>query len=186
MDTVSTSIRHATDYTNQRLSLQKCRNFCLLWTRESATCWLKNHLMISILKVYDYTCTHDYVFMQPSDFQRSRRISTVLGPESFVEVIFDLFEVRHLISNISRTCFFVLRRLLSISQQPGRDVTERLVSAFVLTRFDYCNAMLAGLLDASLVPLQQVLNASAQLIFNLKPRDHITSALQELHWLPIR
>jgi hypothetical protein len=61
-----------------------------------------------------------------------------------------------------------------------------LVSAFVLSRLDYCNAVLAGLPDATLAPLQRVLNASARLIFDLKPRDHITSALQELHWLPIR
>ena len=90
------------------------------------------------------------------------------------------------ISNISRSCFFHLRRLHSVRQQLGRDVTERLVSKFVLSRLDYCNAILAGLPDATLAPLQRVLNASARLIFDLKPQDHITSALQELHWLPIR
>ena len=28
-------------------------------------------------------------------------------------------------------------------------------------------------------------NAAARLIFGLRPRDHVTSALQQLHWLPI-
>ena len=43
-----------------------------------------------------------------------------------------------------------------------------------------------GLPDATLAPLQRVLNASARLFLDLKARDHVTSALKELHWLPIR
>ena len=89
------------------------------------------------------------------------------------------------ISNISRTCFFHLRRLRSVRQQLGRVVTERLVSAFVLSRLDYCNAMLARL-PVSHWHLFSGFLMHTRLIFNLKPRDHITSALQELHWLPIR
>ena len=49
---------------------------------------------------------------------------------------------------------------------------------------DYCNAVLTGLPDATLTPLQRVLNASARLILDLKPRDHVTSALKELHLAP--
>ena len=47
---------------------------------------------------------------------------------------------------------------------------------FVLSRLDYCNAFLAGLPNATPAPLQQVLNALARVILNLKPRDHVTSA----------
>ena len=32
---------------------------------------------------------------------------------------------------------------------------------------------------------QRVLNAAARLVLNLRPRDHVTPALQKLHWLPI-
>jgi len=34
-------------------------------------------------------------------------------------------------------------------------------------------------------PLQRVLNTAARLVLNLRPRDHVTPALQQLHWLPI-
>jgi hypothetical protein len=90
------------------------------------------------------------------------------------------------ISRLTRTCFYHLRRLRSIRRQLGRDVTQRLVSAFVLARIDYCNALLAELPASTLAPLQRVQNAAARLVLNLKPYDHITAAFIELHWLPIK
>ena len=65
-------------------------------------------------------------------------------------------------------------------------VTARLVSALVLSRRDYCNAVLVGLPASTLAPLQRVINAAARLVAGLGPRDHVTHALyQQLHWLPI-
>jgi len=45
-------------------------------------------------------------------------------------------------------------------------------------RLDYCNSVLAGLLRCTTEPLQRVLNAAARLVLNLRPRDHVTPALQ--------
>jgi len=62
----------------------------------------------------------------------------------------------------------------------------------VRVRFDthrlYCNAVLANLPDSALAPLQQVLHAAARFVADLgpRPRDHVTSTLISLHWLPIR
>jgi len=89
------------------------------------------------------------------------------------------------VSNISRTCFCHMRRLRSIRKQIGREPMAWLVSAFVLSRLDYCNAILAGL-TLTLAPLQRVQNDAARLVLDLKPRDHLTSAYHQLHWLPVR
>ena len=67
----------------------------------------------------------------------------------------------------------------------GCDVTAKLVSAFVLSRLDCCNAVLTGLPASTLAPLQRVLNAAAWVVVGLRPRDHVTPSLCELHWLPI-
>jgi len=63
-------------------------------------------------------------------------------------------------------------------------VTATLVSALVIiSRLDYGNAVLAGLPHSSTAPLQRVLNSVARLVCGLRPRDHVTEALTNLHWL---
>ena len=88
-------------------------------------------------------------------------------------------------ARVARTCFYHLRRLRSIRRSLRRDVTARLVSALVISRLDYCNSVLAHLPASTLAPLQRVINAAARMVADLGPRDHVTLALYELHWLPI-
>ena len=56
-----------------------------------------------------------------------------------------LLSMRHHINTVVRSCFFHLRRLKSVRRILGAEVTSGLVSAFVTTRLDYCNSVLAGL-----------------------------------------
>ncbi len=62
---------------------------------------------------------------------------------------------------------------------------QLLVQALVLSRLDYCNALLAGLPASSIKPLQLIQNATARLIFNEPKRTHVTPLFINLHWLPI-
>jgi len=90
-------------------------------------------------------------------------------------------------SRVAQVCFFHLRRLRPIRvRYIGRDVTLSLVTALVISRLDYCNCVLAGLPATTVAPLQRVLHAAAGLVNGLRPHDHVTSALEELHWLPIK
>jgi hypothetical protein len=84
----------------------------------------------------------------------------------------------------SQACFFHLRRLQSSRQQLGRYVTVKLVVALVFSRLDYCSAVLPGLPAATLAPLQRVLHAATCLVNGLRPHDHVTLTLKEVHWLP--
>ena len=89
------------------------------------------------------------------------------------------------VSKVASTCFYQLRRLKQIRNLVGQDLTAQLVYAFILSRLDYCNCVLAGLPKTTLAPLERVLNAAARLIMNINRQDHVTAALQQLHWLPI-
>ena len=77
-------------------------------------------------------------------------------------------------SRVARACFFHLRRLRSLRRQLGRDVAAGLVSALVLSRLDYCNAILVGLPQTTLSLLQRVLRVAARMVLNLRPCDHVT------------
>ena len=84
------------------------------------------------------------------------------------------------VSRVTQTCFYHLR---IIRRQLGHDITATLVTALVLSGLDYCNAVLAGLPASTLAPCQPILHAAARTGLDLKPRDRVTPAVQELHWL---
>jgi len=86
-------------------------------------------------------------------------------------------------AKVATVCWYHLRQLRSYVD---RDVMARLVLSLVITRIDYCNAVLAGLPASSLAPLQRVQNAAARLVLGLDRRAHITPALKRLHWLPVK
>ncbi len=62
--------------------------------------------------------------------------------------------------------------------------TQLFVQALVLSRLDYCNALLA-LPASSIKPLQLIQNAATRLIFNEPKRTHVIPLFINLHWLPI-
>ncbi len=80
--------------------------------------------------------------------------------------------------------------------QPGKDwasclpcnsnsTSQLLVQALVISRLDYCNALLAGLPSNTIKPLQMIQNAAARLVFNEPKRAHVTPLFVSLHWLPV-
>ena len=77
------------------------------------------------------------------------------------------------IASVTRSAFYHLRRLRPVGHLLGRAITAQLVASFVLSRLDYCNVILAGLPDASIRPLQRVLNTAARVVFWDKDRETV-------------
>ena len=94
--------------------------------------------------------------------------------------------MKHHISKIASTCFYHLRRLRQLRDKVSQETMKQLVTSLVLSRIDYCNVVLAGLPASTIAPLQRVQNAAALLVLRLDRRPHITPALRELHWLPVK
>ena len=63
--------------------------------------------------------------------------------------------------------------------------TKTLLCAFVLSRLDYCNALLAGSPKHLIEILQKVQNHAARLVFHYSNFDHVTPLPHSLHWLPV-
>jgi hypothetical protein len=93
--------------------------------------------------------------------------------------------MRQHINHVVSVGFYHLRRLRQIRRHISRDVIKQLVCSLVLSRMDYRNSILTGLPASTLAPLQRLQNAAARLVMCLRARDHVTSALSDLHWLPV-
>ena len=81
-------------------------------------------------------------------------------------------------SNIARTCYFELRRLASIRRFLTSTATATLVSAFVLSRIDYCNSLLFLSTHDVTSHLQRIQNYAARVISRLPKSSSITIHLQ--------
>ncbi len=89
------------------------------------------------------------------------------------------------IAKTARSDRFALYNIRKSRPFLSEHATQLLVQALVLSRLDYCNALLAGLPANSIKPLQLIQNAAARLIFNEPKRTHVTPLFIKLHWLPI-
>ena len=58
---------------------------------------------------------------------------------------------------------------------------KQLISSFIFSQLDYCNALLIGLPFSTIALLQRVQNAAAHLVLGLSRCDHVRPALKELH-----
>ena len=90
------------------------------------------------------------------------------------------------VSNIARTCYFELRRLTSIRRFLRSTTTATLVSAFVLSRIDYCNSLLFSSTHDVTSHMQRIQNYAARVILRLPKSSSITIHLKSLHWLPVK
>ena len=86
------------------------------------------------------------------------------------------------ISSLCKNSYVQLRKIASIRHCLTTEVTKTLVTSLVLSRLDYCNAVLAGTSKKFKSRLQVVQNNAARLILK---STSATPLLKELHWLPI-
>jgi len=89
------------------------------------------------------------------------------------------------IAKTARSCRSALHNIRKIRPFLTEQATQLLVQALVISRLDYCNALLAGLPSRTIKPLQMIQNAAARLVFNEPKRAHVTPLFITLHWLPV-
>ena len=90
------------------------------------------------------------------------------------------------VNHVVSSCFYQLRQLRSVRRSLPFEARRALVTAFVSSRLDYCNAILYGVAACNINRLQAVMNSAARLVTGTGKYDHITPVLRDvLHWLPV-
>ena len=80
-----------------------------------------------------------------------------------------------------------LRQFRRVRRSLDDDAMKTLVHAFITSRVDYCNAVIAGSPKSMTDTLQRVLNAAARFVTNTDKYDRGLSSLLhvQLHWLNV-
>ena len=65
------------------------------------------------------------------------------------------------------------------------EVAKIIVQGLVISKLDYCNGLLLRISNHQLNKLQIMQNMGCRVIKNLRKFDHITEAIEDLHWLKI-
>ncbi len=149
--------------------------------------WMtEHHLQLNLAK------TELLVFPATPTLQHDFTIqlgSSTITPSASVRnlgVIFDdQLTFKEHIAKTARSCRFALHNIRKIRPFLTEHAAQHLVQALVISRLDYCNALLAGLPSNTIKPLQMIQNAAARLVFNKPKRAHVTPLFVSLHWLPV-
>ncbi len=149
--------------------------------------WMKeHHLQLNLAK------TELLVFPATPTLQHDFTIqlgSSTITPSASVRnlgVIFDgQLTFKEHIAKTARSCRFALHNIRKIRPFLTEHAAQFLVQALVISRLDYCNALLAGLPSNTTKPLQMIQNAAARLVFNEPKRAHVTPLFVSLHWLQV-
>jgi hypothetical protein len=94
-------------------------------------------------------------------------------------------EMKVHVRNVVRAANYELHRISSIRHYLTTQAAATLVSAFVLSRLDYCNSLLYGCYEYLIDKLQLVQNNAARMVMRVPRSQHITPYLITLHWLPM-
>ena len=78
------------------------------------------------------------------------------------------------IRQVTKVCYFHLKRIARIRQYITDETAATLVRSLILSCLDYANAVLVGLLDTVIYPLQLVQNNAARVVLRKKKRDSAT------------
>ncbi len=108
--------------------------------------------------------------------------TSIITPSTSIRnlgVIFDdQLTFKEHIAKTARSCRFALHNIRKIRPFLTEHAAQLLVQALVVSRLDYCNALLAGLPSNTIKPLQMIQNAAARLVFNEPKRTmlHLSSS----------
>ena len=126
-----------------------------------------------------------YRALQPAVMVGGIRLHAVSSHRNLGVVMDSTMDMHGQIQSVKCAMFHHLRTVGNIRRLLDRDTCVNAVLSLVMSRVDYGDSLLVGQSAAALRGPQQAQNYAALLVMCLRQCDHVTPALQTLHWLPI-
>jgi hypothetical protein len=89
------------------------------------------------------------------------------------------------VMNVCRTCNYHIKGLRSLRPSLNAATAETIGRSIVMSRLDYCNALLASTSKNNLHRLQMVQNNLARVVSGARFSASVQPLLSSLHWLPV-
>ena len=114
-------------------------------------------------------------------------VSVASEPVRNLGAMFDslLIMAPHVKSVVKKSSFH-LRNIGKARRVLTEDATKTVMQSLVMSRLDYCNALLIGIQQDLIAKLQRLQNSAARIVSRTRKYEHITPVLIKLHWLPIK
>ena len=90
------------------------------------------------------------------------------------------------VKSVVRKSSFHLRNIGKARRVLTEDATQTVMQSLVMSRLDYCNALLIGIQQDLITKLRRLQNSAARIVSRTRKYEHITPVLIKLHWLPIK
>lgn len=90
------------------------------------------------------------------------------------------------VNSLCKAAYYHIRALRHVRPCLSQSLANTVACAIIGAKLDYCNSLLYGTSAANLVKLQRIQNSLARVVTGTRKYDHITPALINLHWLPVR
>ena len=126
-----------------------------------------------------------YWALQPAVSIGGIRVHAVSSFHNLGVIMDSTIDMHGQIQSVKCAMFHHLCTISNIRHYLDRDTCVKAVLSLVMSRVDYCNSLLVGQSATALRGLQLAQNYAAHLVMGLCWCDHVTPALQALHWLPI-
>ena len=106
--------------------------------------------------------------------------SNVLGVVLDQRLTFDKYA-----TSVAKSCNYHAQAIRHIRHLLTLELAHTLACSLILSRIDYCNALLHGAPTDTIQKLQRVQNKAARIVLQASRRSNAKPLLRRLHWLPV-
>ena len=118
-----------------------------------------------------------------SNWKELEKLNTVL---TLGVTIDSTISMKTFVNSKCSEAYFQLRNIGRLRPYLDTSLRTTLVRNLILSKLDYCNAILAIVPGYVIKKMQEVLNASVRFIFNVRKHEHITPYFRMAHFLPVK